>query len=146
MTKIYRKGNGFLSHIYFNVALPSSHGEATLNHTIHVTSVLSCDMFYLQAKVSPLKISLGNTLLQKISGQRSFTQRGASIRHTRVHGLSCGQRGVITHWAQAEILVAQCIMFVNGDEMRAKLNIIFQCSKRKHKIYSKLFCFEIVRY
>jgi len=38
-----------------------------LNHIRHATSVLSYDTFYLQAKVSPLKIALIEIILPRIN-------------------------------------------------------------------------------
>ena len=67
-----------------------------LNHTIHAIGVLSYDTFYLQAKVTPLKIVLVEIILPKIKkweleydcpGWKIFDKLirgGASIRYPRV--------------------------------------------------------------
>ena len=58
----------FLSQSCIKVVLPSSQNETMLNHIRHATSVLSYDTFYLQAKVSPLKIALIEIILPRIIG------------------------------------------------------------------------------
>ena len=57
----------FLSQIGIKVILPSPQNETRLNHTAHAISVRSYDTFYLQAKVSPLKIALIEIILPTIN-------------------------------------------------------------------------------
>ena len=65
--KYCRKGYGFLSQICIKVLLPSPQNETSLNHTTHAISILSYDIFYLQAKVSPQKIALVDIILPNIN-------------------------------------------------------------------------------
>ena len=64
--KCCRKGSGLLSQIYIKVILPRLQNEAGLNHTTHAISV-SYDTFYFQAKVSPLKMAVVDTIFPKIN-------------------------------------------------------------------------------
>ena len=61
----YRKGNGFLSHIYIKVTLLSSKNETALSNTTAVISVIFL-MICLTCRPKYLEIALGEILLRNI--------------------------------------------------------------------------------
>ena len=66
-------GGGFnLDLRYIKVALPSPQNGATLHHTTHGMRVLFLSSLYLEARVSPLKIALGEIqILMDGTGDRN---------------------------------------------------------------------------
>ena len=66
MTKnCFRRGNGSLPQIYIKETLQNPQNETKLNHMR--PACFYCDIFHLQAKVSPQKITLREILPTKIN-------------------------------------------------------------------------------
>ena len=66
--KYCRIGSNFLSQFHFKATMPSALSDTTLNHTVHAISMLSYDIFYLQAKVFTLEVAFGKILQRIIAG------------------------------------------------------------------------------
>ena len=67
MTKNVEKAMVSYHKFCIKVIIPHPQKETWLNHTAHAISVLFFDTFYLQAKLSPLKIALVEIRLHKIN-------------------------------------------------------------------------------